>query len=49
MSANDDANCQMPSVGIKPWSYSQKLGLLHQNQKPNTSARKIWVFSTLEK
>jgi hypothetical protein len=47
MFASDGANCQVPSVGIEPWFYSQKLGFLHYNQKPNASAEKVGFFPSL--
>ena len=44
MSANDGAKCWNKTMLF----IRKKTRFLHQNRKPNASARKSWVFSTLD-
>ena len=48
MSANDGVECRVPSAGIKPWFYLQKLGFFCiKTKNPMHQPEKVGFFPPL--
>ena len=44
MTADDDVDCQVPSVGILPWFFFPEIGFLALKLKTNASVGKVGFF-----